>query len=648
MNDNTTITEQEPAPQTTAFPNVESSLRERLQANGRRPTEKPPVKKREKREKKQPDAKNADRPSKKKASFATRKKKEEMTLEEARAAAAMVTDLPEYSLTTPSRLIRWKLLIPIILAVLLIAAVYLPPLMLERPAVGYHSVPVAANTAALKELADYQRNAIKEDFDGDGLTNEQEITYGTGVYTVDHDGDGVTDYAELYITDSNPAIYDNEIISFVQQADSLSGNKANTPFKDDGVILWADDYASKARGAVASPYQDVYKITDFRGWIQLPERYRSAYKMDNAFQAPLKQNADGYFYVDASDAPVYIHAYKTQPEECIALSILTTDYKLPKNAFTKALKTILPSNGFGLLVCRDALASDFEGAAEEARTVAPIVCNTAALELKETRFSRNCTKPTDLQDIKDHIDNNQPVLLSLMSSTRGEAIVEVYGYTSRNNLIVCDPLTTDPLGVIAIDLSASRLLDASGIIMRHEFFTFTGCGFTSATRDRLAILTYLANEELDPEPPVEEDPIPEETEPATEPPTEPPTEPEPTEPPLPEDPVRDAVLYPTFGSLKKEFLNADVGRYMRYLSDCTQADFDAHLAYIVDTLQFNAYRCTDGSTETFSKVIVCDSAHNIATLTFNAESGEFTTRYEAADKTPTTELLPEYFLTIAE
>jgi outer membrane protein OmpA-like peptidoglycan-associated protein/opacity protein-like surface antigen len=48
------------------------------------------------------------------------------------------------------------------------------------------------------------------DSDGDGISNEEEIAYGTNPYKADTDGDGLTDYEEIYIYKTSPVLADTD------------------------------------------------------------------------------------------------------------------------------------------------------------------------------------------------------------------------------------------------------------------------------------------------------------------------------------------------------------------------------------------------------------------------------------------------------
>lgn len=406
--------------------------------------------------------------------------------------------IPTYTLGKKPRRKGFRaILITSSVVLFLFLSIYMPPMLLEEPDTEYRAsvdLTPTAERLAMEEAQTYLRNNPEADFDSDGLTNEEELAVNTGIYMRDNDGDGVTDYAELYLTETNPCVPDDAILNFVINADSKTGSTVNTPFKVGDVVLWADDYASKARGSVLQLSYGSYNFYRFKGWVQFPEG-NYAYKVENGLQTALKKSESGYFYIDTAGL-VNVRLYEEQPTACHIVSLLGTKYMLPDNFFTQTLSFILPSKGFGLITCRPALANDIDGTwSEEAKANAPVTYQIP--QLQPERFARTYTELTDLAAIFHQIDNGNNVILSLMSHEVGESIVEVYGYTNRNNLLICEPTTGENLGVINIIPYSERLLDESGTINSYEQFAFSGCGYSSAARHRIAIIDYVSPEQAD-------------------------------------------------------------------------------------------------------------------------------------------------------
>jgi hypothetical protein len=409
-----------------------------------------------------------------------------------KSAVEAETIIPTYQLHKKKKKIpRWALILLIIILAIFIIF-YLPPMVIDEVDVTTRSsvnLRDYANTNAMEWAKTYLRNNPESDFDGDGLTNEDESNYNTGLYIPDSDNDGVTDYAELYLTNSNPTVKDDSITTFVKQSDLRTGNQVNTPFTIHNIILWADDYYSKARGSVLPLSDGSYNFFRFQGWVQFPENPVCAYKVVNGVQTPLKKNANGYFYID-SKYLTNVRIYQEQPEACYILYVLGTGYTLPENVGTKILSFILPNHGFGVFTIKPALINDVDGTYQE-KAVTNKIITTSLNDFSDVRFGRNECNVTDLAKIFEYLENDSNVIISLMSQDFGESILEVYGYTTNNNLLVCDPKTGEDFGYITIKAMSERLLNQSGSIEAWERFSFEGCGYSSAAGNRISILGIM-------------------------------------------------------------------------------------------------------------------------------------------------------------
>lgn len=401
--------------------------------------------------------------------------------------------IPTYSLVKKKRKIPVIVPVLVCLGLVIFSTIYLPPLVIAEPDLNTRSsvdLQASANRQAMEWAQTYIRNYPDEDFDGDGLTNEAEMSAGTGVYLIDNDFDGTTDYAELYLTETNPCYYDNAIINFVQQSDAKTGNAVNTPFKMHDVVMWADDYEAKARGGVIPLSDGSYNFYRFQGWAQFPTGAAYAYKVVNGTQVPLQRNENGYFYID-DKALTNVRLYTEQPETCYVVSLLGERYMLPNNIGSKILSLILPSHGFGLITVRETLVNDLDQTWSEQAVVNDIV-TMQEKEYDMERFGRNELSVDDLSTIFAQIDSGNNVIISLMSHEVGEVFLEVYGYTNRNNLLVCDPRTGENFGIINVDVIGERVLDESGSIVSYEHFEFNGCGYSSAARHRMTIVDFVS------------------------------------------------------------------------------------------------------------------------------------------------------------
>lgn len=416
-----------------------------------------------------------------------------------RVDAREALTIPTYTLTKPKKKIPKKVIVILCVVVTIFCTFYLPPMILDEPNYTYHTsinLRSIADPTAMEIAKTYQRNHVEADFDNDGLTNEEEDHYGTIRYIPDSDYDGTSDYAELYFTETNPTIADDAIIKFVSSSDARTGNSVNTPFKMNDVTMWADDYESKARGGVVPLPDSSYNIYRFTGWVQFPGNVTHAYKVVNGTQIELERKAQGdnawRFYIDNKDVN-NIRVYEGEPEGKYIVSLFGNRFSCPDNIFFGFLSFILPNNGVGIITCKPALANDFDGTWSETSIVNE-KSKYSTKEYPDERFGHDQQMLTDLSDIFAEIDKGNNVIISLMSHEFGEVILEVYGYTNRNNLIVCDPQTGEDFGIINITVLPERILvykDGQGKLEEYEHFVFDGCGYSSAALHRFVILDYV-------------------------------------------------------------------------------------------------------------------------------------------------------------
>ena len=539
-------------------------------------------------------------------------------------------EIPTYTLGKKKRQkISFTKKLIIVLVTMLVLAIYGPPLFIEMPDTSLHgSLSAIKNPAAMEEAITYLRNNLNSDFDGDGLTNEAESNYGTGVYMIDNDGDGVTDYAELYITETNPKVYDDAIVKYIINQDMKTGSQVNTPFKLYDILMWADDYESKAKGSVIEIYDGCYRFSNFNGWVQFPGNV-FVYQIKNGYQSPVKQNEQGYYQINSLKNNVDVRVYSYELESCYVVNLLGNDFKISDNIFGKIINFILPNSGFGLITCRTATTLDLDGSQDEKVFVNDIIKYTAP-KLDSSRFESTHTELTNLTEILYNLKEGNNVLISLMSHTDGESIVSVYGYTNRNNLIVCNPETGEALGVLNIQIESRRLLDQSGTINQYEYFEFIGCGYSSFSRHRIAILDYITPDGYTLSSPL---PIP---------------EPEPE--PLPEpEPIVTAselrIINEIFELIEGEedsFFEGD-GKFQKTFNEIERVAVDEFIDILVNEYNYNYY-FEDASVEEALFIAIADVEGNIIMIKYEHETSQFIVRLEAKDAEKTIVLSEEFFI----
>lgn len=412
-------------------------------------------------------------------------------------------NIPTYTISKQKPRKIPRPVVGIVLAALLIfGTIYLPPMLLDEPVVGqYASVNLIAQAdpAAMQEAQSYLQNNPEKDFDGDGLTNEEEQNYGTGIYTPDNDDDGTSDAAELWVTETNPKVADDAIVRYVITADTKNGNDVNTPFQVNNVVLWAENYQAKARGGVIQLPDNSYNFYRFTGWAQFPDTAQGpvtcAYKVVNGIQVPLERNENGYFFIDDASL-VNVRVYTEQPESCIVLYLVGNRYILPDNIGTRILNFVLPHKSVGLITSKAALVNDFDGtwdSLEQAKTNQKTIYHAPALP--SARFETNDANDLNtLSLIISALEDGQNAIISLMSHTAGEVLLEVYGYTPQGNLLVCSPETNSDdgnFGVLNVSVVCERMLNKDQALEQYQHFWFQGCGYSSTERHRLMLLDFV-------------------------------------------------------------------------------------------------------------------------------------------------------------
>lgn len=100
------------------------------------------------------------------------------------------------------------------------------------------------------------------DSDGDGLSNEEEIAYGTNPYKSDSDDDQLSDYEEIYTHKTSPVLADTDgdgIFDFEELTLNINPNKADTD--DDGLTDFEEIRIYKTFAHL--PDSDFDEISDY-------------------------------------------------------------------------------------------------------------------------------------------------------------------------------------------------------------------------------------------------------------------------------------------------------------------------------------------------------------------------------------------------
>lgn len=149
--------------------------------------------------------------------------------------------------------------------------IYIPAILnMKKNNQQQQGYTVDINYSAIKLCNEEISKNTDSDFDNDGIDNTKEQTEGTNIYSEDSDFDGATDYYELYVSKTDPNYYDTSIVVNIQkELDNQENKTVSSAYKMGNVILWADDYVSKAAGGVVETVNG-YHFYNFSGYAQFP------------------------------------------------------------------------------------------------------------------------------------------------------------------------------------------------------------------------------------------------------------------------------------------------------------------------------------------------------------------------------------------
>lgn len=395
---------------------------------------------------------------------------------------AEITDVPifdsEGKVKKQKREVPKKTIIVLSIILVVLSIIYLPNFFIKDK--NENQFIITPNVVGIKNASDYSKNTPDEDFDGDGFSNSLEKKYNTSQRRPDTDGDGVCDYAEVFITDTNPLKADDGLYKAVSKADAEAGKEVGSPYKIHNVVMWPDDIMSRVYGGLVRT-RTGYRFCKFKGWAQFPED-GYAYKVKDGTHIALQHKEDENAWKIEDECEIVLSAEPLEMVHCFSIFGIGS-YYIPDNVFGKILTAILPNNG--IITCKKVAKTDTWMNANNS-AVAPIVpINYDDKSL--IRYGRNHNSLDDLAKVYASIDEQSSVLASLQSSEFGEVIVEVYGYTLDGNLYVANPDTLEPLGALTITERSERYMNEKGEIVYREWFEYSGLGFDSMqNNDRIS------------------------------------------------------------------------------------------------------------------------------------------------------------------
>ena len=358
-----------------------------------------------------------------------------------------------------------------ILAVLA-AAIYIPPLFYDvNQAISY--TPIIPDASALKTYQTYLKNHPDDDFDEDGLANSLEDKQGTNIWKMDSDYDGVSDFAELYITETSPMEFSSVLMEQMRTQDVKNNKTLGTPYKIDDIIFWPDDYASKAYGGIVRTMMG-YRFWNYTGWVRFPGKVYAYEYYDDIHHELLYRSAEEAYRITTSNE---IRLYDHPLSFVYKLSLpFAGNLYLENNMAGEIIDKILPDKG-GFITCHKLAEDDTQPDVSHNIEVKPAMPTVDKND--ESRFGRNQNSLADLANVRALLEHGDCVAVSLYSSTTGEAIGIIYGYTKEGNLLVAND-KLEPVGKIYIREAAMKMMNKDGEIGQRAWFEWNGLGFDSS------------------------------------------------------------------------------------------------------------------------------------------------------------------------
>ena len=348
------------------------------------------------------------------------------------------------------------------------------------------TVVLQPDASAIKIVNNLLTDNGNEDFDGDGVINSDEESFNTSLYNSDTDGDSLSDYYEIHVSNTDPTTYDNNMIDIQKREDESNGKSLSSGYKIGNVILWADDYSSKAYGSVVETLHG-YHFCNFNGYAEF-SNYEStvyAYKVVNGIRTLLpSKTVNGStgeiaWRVSAGD---FIEVYTEPLTETIEVGLFGNNIYINSNVITKALASILPDKGFITMTSKMTVDVTPTGTLDTTADIQLPVYDSSDPE----RFMVNTNSLSDLKTVYNTIDAGGCVATSLYNSKYGEYVYLAYGYDYDGNLLMADSDSLESVGKLYVTPCAKKLINNTGSIVSVSYFEFSGFGFESSNNDRIS------------------------------------------------------------------------------------------------------------------------------------------------------------------
>lgn len=365
--------------------------------------------------------------------------------------------------------------------VLLVGFIYLPQLFIPDNDENTNFGMVIADSKAIRES--YISDNPDKDFDGDGLTNSDELSIGSNIYKPDTDNDGILDD-----TDKNPNTYDKTL------SDSLKteGIFPKTAFDMNGVLMWADDEQSLVKGGVILMPNGNYRFSNFKGWVSFPNDNITAYKYKNGYHVAVEYKETENAWRIYEDCEITI--VNEPPDFIHKLTIFGNVHYLDDTGFSRFISTILPEKGWltSTRIWLDDTFTDYNN------TVMATNTNVDYVNLPDSRFSSNDITMEDINMVYRTIEKGDSVLVSLYNETHGETLINVIGYTLDGNLIVSNPSESQYTSSLYVLPSSAKTLSENGKVTLREWVDYYGCGYDTRNGDVISFVSSSIEKEIEP------------------------------------------------------------------------------------------------------------------------------------------------------
>ena len=339
------------------------------------------------------------------------------------------------------------------------------------------------DTTAIQSAQNYIKSHPNDDMDNDRVINSMEGMNGTSPRKPDSDGDGVSDYAEVYVTITDPRKADNYLDTQMKKKLQEEGKDYSAPFKVGNIVLWADNLSSRAHGSVVKTING-FRFCKFTGWVEFPLKNVYAYKYENGEHKLLKYKETENAWKIDGDYEVELFDHELEPVH--RFNFLNTVKYIENDFLGNALSLILPKNS-KFIACKEVMRED-----TYVDTSDLLSNNIVKIEFDandDARFGRNFNLLSDLANLYGQLNEGRCVAVNLMSSSYGSTHVTCYGYDARGNLLIANDETLEPIGRIYIEERAEQYMDESGEITLREWYEWFGAGYDSKNGD---IINFFA------------------------------------------------------------------------------------------------------------------------------------------------------------